>query len=181
MLQLLLKLGMPKEPANGSHKDTYDIWHPPKSSSQKKCKTLMTHPCHSPRNYNPFISALSPCSFFLLEMLCLNAVSLPPGVDIMADEEWCDGTPGSLRSASDPMTQNWVIFHFHVCESHLQEIKWHIAPGMSPSFLLFEKQDLITKTVIFYLGFILLVTYILCEMKIRTILFCPVIGLNTKL
>lgn len=181
MLQLHLKLGTPREPANGSHKDIYDIWRPPKSASQKKCKTLMTCPCHSAMNYNPFSSALSPCSFFLLEMLWQNAVSLPSGVDIMADEEWCDGTPGSPRSASDPMTQNWVIFYFHVCGSQLQEIKWHIAPGMSPSFLLFEKQDLITKRVIFYLRFILLVTYVLCEMKIRTVLFCPVIVLNTIL
>lgn len=60
--QLHLKLWMLREPANGSHKDTYDIWHPPKSASQGKCKTLMTCPCHSARNDTQLHSALSPCS-----------------------------------------------------------------------------------------------------------------------
>lgn len=176
--QLHLKLWMLREPANGSHKDTYDIWHPPKSASQGKCKTLMTCPCHSARNDSPFSSGFSPCSSSLLEMLWVNAMSVPCGEDIMADEEWCDGTPGSPRSASAPWLKTGS-FSTSVCESHLQEIKWHIAPGTSPSFLRFEKQDQITKKVIFYLRCVLLVTYILSGMKIRSILFFPVIGLNT--
>jgi len=94
--------------------------------------------------------------------------------------------PGVTRPLAYPGSANarWLKpgpLLTSICEGHLQEIESRVAHGMFSHFVLHDKQDLITAKLICYLRLILQLNCVLSERKTESVLFCPVIGLNTSL